>query len=134
MPVKSCKRTRKAVGALDPHAAAQHQRGTANPGNGRIVDTLFFVASKIVWALIRPETWLVLGLAAAFVLFRRRPGIARGLIGVLLVLTVTLGYLPVGSYLIRGLENRYPANPPVDRIDGIPELDSRLGRRLLDGQ
>jgi uncharacterized SAM-binding protein YcdF (DUF218 family) len=100
------------------------------------MDTLFFVASKIVWALIRPETWLVLGLAAAFLLVRRRPALARGLIGVLFVLTVTIGYLPVGSYMVQGLESRFPANPPIERVDGIIVLGGAedTGPSLFSGQ
>ena len=27
------------------------------------MNTVFFIASKLIWAIIRPETWLVLGLA-----------------------------------------------------------------------
>lgn len=100
------------------------------------MDTLFFAASKIVWGLIRPETWLVIGLAVAFLLFRRRPRFARGLIGVMLGLTVVIGFVPVGSYLIRGLETRYPANPPVERIDGIIVLGGAedTGPSLFSGQ
>lgn len=100
------------------------------------MDTLFFVASKVVWALIRPETWLVLGLAAAFLLFRRRPRLARGLIGAMLGFTIVIGYLPVGNYLIRGLESRYAANPSVTRIDGIIVLGGAedTGPSILSGQ
>lgn len=83
------------------------------------MDTLFFIASKVVWAVIRPETWLVIAIAAAFLSFRRRPGLARALIGGTLAVAVFLGYVPVGNYLIRGLEARYPADPPLERIDGI---------------
>lgn len=100
------------------------------------MDTLFFFASKLVWAVIRPETWLVIGIAAAFVMFRRKPGVARALIGGLLVATVFLGYVPVGSFLIRGLEARYPADPPLDRIDGIIVLGGaeETGPSALSGQ
>jgi hypothetical protein len=34
----------------------------------------------------------------------------------------------------RFLRVEYDVQETVDRIDGITELDSRLGRRLLDGQ
>jgi hypothetical protein len=34
----------------------------------------------------------------------------------------------------RFLRVEYDIQETVDRIDGITELDSRLGRRLLDGQ
>jgi uncharacterized SAM-binding protein YcdF (DUF218 family) len=100
------------------------------------VDTVFFIASKIVWALIRPETWLVLALLAALLALRRRPALARGLVTGLLLGTLVLGYVPLGNFLIRGLESRYPADPPLSRVDGIIVLGGaeETGPALLSGQ
>jgi uncharacterized SAM-binding protein YcdF (DUF218 family) len=100
------------------------------------VDTLFFIASKVVWGLIRPESWIVIALAVAFVLFRRRPRLSRILVGGTIVATLVIGYVPVGSYLIRSLEARYPADPPLTQVDGIIILGGaeETGPSVVSGQ
>ncbi len=59
------------------------------------MDTLFFLTSKIVWGLIRPETWIVLALLGALVMLRRRPRVAFHLIGGTVVFLLILGFVPV---------------------------------------
>lgn len=82
---------------------------------------MFFVLSKIVWALVEPTDLLLLAfLAGTLLLWLGRDRAARfTLTGAsLLLLTVTL--LPVGQALLIPLEQRFP--PPARlpaRIDGI---------------
>jgi len=84
------------------------------------LDTIFFIASKLIWALIRPETWLVAGLAWGCVLLaRQKISSARHVLMVTLAAMVTIAVLPLGELLIRPLETSYPANPALTRGDGI---------------
>ncbi|MFC2969708.1 YdcF family protein, partial [Acidimangrovimonas pyrenivorans] len=81
---------------------------------------MFFIASKIVWALLRPETLLVYALGGGlFALLRGRRRLGIGLAGGGLLCFVLLAALPLGDVLIRPLETRYPANPPVTDVRGI---------------
>lgn len=84
------------------------------------MDTLFFIASKVFWAAIKPETWLAVLLAlAAWGVWSGRRRMAR--VGVALSLTFVLvvGFLPLGALLLRPLETQFPIRPPVKTVDGI---------------
>lgn len=84
------------------------------------METLFFVASKLVWALIAPGTWLVAGLLLVlFALWRGRVRLARGMTTGLLGLVLAVAVLPVGETLLRPLETRYPVAPALDAPTGI---------------
>jgi len=79
------------------------------------METLFFVASKLVWAAIAPGTWFLIGLALVlFGLWRGQLRLARGATVVMLLLVVLIGVLPVGAALLRPLESSYPVDPPLD--------------------
>lgn len=62
------------------------------------MDTVFYVISKLVWAGIRPESWIFLWLLWIVVEPSRRK--TFGLICVLLI----LGFIPIGDLLMRPLE------------------------------
>jgi uncharacterized SAM-binding protein YcdF (DUF218 family) len=84
------------------------------------MDTLFFVTAKLVSALIRVDTWIVLILALivlALVLERRR--LALRLSAGAFVVLLTLSLLPLGDLLLQPLEASYPVNPELSRVDGI---------------
>ncbi len=84
------------------------------------MDTLFFIASKLVWGVARPETLIVLGLGLSWAaLSCARLRLARVAIAATLVFVVVLAVLPIGDLLLRPLEMRYPANPPLGQVDGI---------------
>ncbi len=82
---------------------------------------MFFVLSKVLWALAQPSNLLMLGLAGGALLLLTRwrrlgtwlvVGFAGGL--------ALVGSLPVGAWLLLPLENRFPANPPLpDRLAGV---------------
>ena len=81
---------------------------------------MFFAASKIVWAILRPETLFMLLIAGGlFALLRDRRRLGFGLAGGGLFCFALLAALPLGDLLIRPLETRYPANPPVTDVRGI---------------
>lgn len=81
---------------------------------------MFFVASKLIWALIRPETLILLLIAGGlFALWRGRRRLGFGLAGSGLFCFALIALLPLGELLIRPLEIRYPAKPPVSDVRGI---------------
>lgn len=84
------------------------------------MDTIFFIASKLIGALLRPDTWIVLALAVvvlAMLLNRRR--IALWVSSITLALLVALAILPLGDLLLQPIERTYPAQPALDQVDGI---------------
>jgi uncharacterized SAM-binding protein YcdF (DUF218 family) len=84
------------------------------------MDTIFFVASKLTGALLRPDTWIILAMAAivlALALNRRRLALWVG--SVTLSLLLTLAILPLGDLLLQPIERTYPAQPLLDQVDGI---------------
>lgn len=87
------------------------------------MDTAFFVASKVIWGLLRADSWIVIGLGLTLLgLLTGRLRLARGAAGLTFAFVVTLAILPLGELLLRPLEARYPANPSLGRVDGIVVL------------
>ena len=82
---------------------------------------MFFLASKIFWALAQPSNLLLLLLAAgtlALLLGRRR--LASWLLYPAVLVFLLVGLFPVGEWLILPLENRFPAPAELpDDVDGI---------------
>lgn len=84
------------------------------------MDTVFFIASKLIGALLRPDTWIVLALAVvvlAVVLNRRRLALWVGTIT--LNLLIVLAILPLGDLLLQPIERSFPAQPALGQVDGI---------------
>jgi uncharacterized SAM-binding protein YcdF (DUF218 family) len=84
------------------------------------MDTVFFVAAKLIGALLRPDTWIVIVLAVvvvAVVFYRRRFALWFG--SILLGALVMLSILPLGDLLLLPIERTYPAQPELERVDGI---------------
>lgn len=85
------------------------------------MDTLFFWASKLIWALISPDSLLLLLMLAAWLLLRMgMPRGARAVLGFTCLVTLTIALLPVGEWLFHPLETRFETNPPLPaEVDGI---------------
>lgn len=84
------------------------------------------IVGKLIWLVARPGNFLFLLLAIALValaLGRRRFG-GRLLAGTAAVL-VSAAFLPVGTWLIQPLEERFPAVLPA-RVDGIVVLGGSI--------
>ncbi len=80
---------------------------------------MFFILSKIFWAFAQPANLLLLLLVIAAVLLCKWPRAGR-IFTIMLVVGATLvGILPIGEYLLRGLENKYPVPILPERVDGI---------------
>ena len=78
------------------------------------MDTLFLIAAKLGWAALRPDTWIVLGLAAA--VFGAAMGwrrLAFWLGGPVLAAVVALAVFPLGDLILRPLEARFPPAPAL---------------------
>jgi uncharacterized SAM-binding protein YcdF (DUF218 family) len=84
------------------------------------METLFFIVSKLIGALLRPDTWIVISLGfIVLALIRHRRRIALWCGSVTLVALVALAVLPLGDLLLQPIERRYPANPRLDTVDGM---------------
>ncbi|SFB81933.1 YdcF family protein [Tropicimonas isoalkanivorans] len=84
------------------------------------MQTAFFIASKIIWGLMKPETLLVLVIAlACYFTWRKRMSAARFWSTLSVLLMVGIGVFPVGRWALIPLETAYPASPQLDRVDGI---------------
>ena len=84
------------------------------------MDTMFFVASKLIGALLRPDTWIIIAwvcIVLALTLHRRRTAI--WISSITLCLLVALSALPLGDLMLQPIELRYPANPILEAVDGI---------------
>jgi uncharacterized SAM-binding protein YcdF (DUF218 family) len=96
------------------------------------MDTIFFIASKLIGTLLRPDTWIVIALGLivlALLTQRRRLALWTG--SVTLAALSTLAILPLGDLLLQPIERTYPAQPSLGRVDGIIVLgggeDARAG-------
>ncbi|MCP5356845.1 MAG: YdcF family protein [Pseudomonadales bacterium] len=85
------------------------------------MDTVFFWASKLVWALISPDSLLLILLLTAYgliLLGLRRSG--RLLLGVTCLLALLVAWLPLGEWLGAPLESRFPSSPALPpNVDGV---------------
>lgn len=78
------------------------------------MDTLFFLFSKLAWALIAPGTFLVLLLlAGTFLLFAGRLRAGKVLVGIPACCFLIIACLPVGEWLAWPLEARFPPEPEL---------------------
>lgn len=82
---------------------------------------MFFSLSKILWWFVSPGNIILFVLCLATVLlFIRRQRLARWLFGILAVSAVFISTIPIGSWMITSLENRFPAvDTPPKHIDGV---------------
>jgi uncharacterized SAM-binding protein YcdF (DUF218 family) len=81
---------------------------------------MFFIASKLMWPLVAPETWIVIGLLiASLANLRGRHRWAKIAAILTLTFTVTIALFPMGELLISRLEISFPAKPTLNRIEGI---------------
>jgi len=93
-----------------------------------------FIASKVLWGLVQPGNALVLLLAlGAWLLFSWRE--ERRQAGRRLVAAAAVGFLvftivPVGPWIVKPLENRFPKPDLPERVDGIIVLGGAVNPLL----
>jgi len=87
-----------------------------------------FLISKLVGGLLAPGTLLMLALAAAFILHRRRPRTSRALLAGALLFVSALSLMPLGHWLVSPLETRFPVPEPqaLTHVDGIIVLGGSI--------
>ena len=84
------------------------------------MDTLFFIASKLIWGLLRPDAWIVLGAGlTALALWRNRQRRAKWWGTLTFTFVLLLAVFPIGDTLLRPLETRYPNTPALSDVTGI---------------
>lgn len=84
------------------------------------MDSAFFIISKLVGALIKAETWLVIALAVSFfTLLCQKQRIALWIIACTFANVVALSIFPLGGSLLASIEATYPVKPTLERVDGI---------------
>lgn len=108
-----------------------------------IMDTVFFITSKLLWALVSPDSLLVmLGVGAWFASVIGRIRLSRRLGSVFAFSLIMIGFLPLGEWLIAPLENRFPANVALPAnskgvivLGGatLPTLSNTWGQPELNG-
>ncbi len=90
-----------------------------------------YAFSKIVWAIAQPSTALLfLCIAGALIcLWRPLSGWGRGLLTAGVFGLAACAFLPVGTWLLRPLEDRFPPpNPMPAHVDGIIVLGGAIDR------
>ena len=81
---------------------------------------MFFFVSKIFWLLVAPSHVLgLLVLAAALFALAGWARLARNFIVAAALLLLAAGILPLGTVMIRALEDRYPRPAWPAQVDGI---------------
>jgi uncharacterized SAM-binding protein YcdF (DUF218 family) len=84
------------------------------------MDSAIFIASKLVWGLLKPETWLILLVAlTAWWLWRGRIRQARAVSILAALASLAIAVFPLGQLMIAPLERAYPPRPDVEAVSGI---------------
>lgn len=84
------------------------------------MEDFFFIASKLIWVLIRPESWVAgLFLFGVLALWRDRLRAAKAILSIALLALFSIGIFPMGSLLLAPLEARYPPAPDLQEVSGI---------------
>ena len=92
------------------------------------MDTVFFIASKTIWAFISPDSLIViLGVTAWVTMVIGWQKLSRRILSLCAFLLVIIGFLPIGEWLLSPLENRFVANAALpNRVDGIIVLGGAI--------
>jgi uncharacterized SAM-binding protein YcdF (DUF218 family) len=85
------------------------------------LETVFFWLSKLVWAVIAPDSILLLLVLLSWVLvLRGATRWAKRVLGVVSIGLLVLFFLPVGEWVLAPLESRFAPNPKLpQQVDGI---------------
>lgn len=87
------------------------------------MDTVFFVAAKLVGALIRVETWLLLlNVGVFWSMLTGKIRAAKWASGALVALILVVGILPLGDLALRPLEDSFPIHAEEGLVSGIVVL------------
>ncbi len=88
-----------------------------------MLDSLFFIASKLIWVVVCPETLLVILFVIGWLLLRvgkARLGQSLSLVSIFACCLIAV--FPVGDAFLSTLEKTYPTEPEVRKVAGIVVL------------
>lgn len=98
------------------------------------MDSIFFWVSKLLWALISPDSLLLLLLLCAYLLLllgQRRTG--RFLLGFSCLTVLLIALIPLGEWFYFPLEKRFETNPSLpESLDGIIVLGGFIETQRSD--
>ena len=93
---------------------------------------MFFDASKVLWFVFAPSHLLVwLSVTSVALLFLERPRAGRTLAAVSTALFLICGVFPLGIWVVRPLEDRYPRPVWPSHVDGVLILSGGLDPDVL---
>src|SRR5690242_7401073 len=96
---------------------------------------MLFVLGKLAWMAIDPANVIIELLCIGLVLYRLWPRVGFFLIRAGTVLLIVAGLLPTGAWLLRTLEERFPAHPDFpDRPTGILVLGGAIDQMISAGR
>lgn len=92
------------------------------------MDSLFFVISKVAWAIISPDSLIViLGVGSWLALVLGWTRLSRKLLSLCALLLILIAAFPIGEWLIAPLENRFQANAALPaEADGVIVLSGAI--------
>ncbi|MBK5922422.1 hypothetical protein CCR90_01245 [Rhodovulum sulfidophilum] len=91
--------------------------GVSGSGAEALGGDVFFVASRLGWALLRPDTLILVSLGfGLLLLWRGRFGAGRAVLGLVLIALLVLSLTPLAPRAMARLEAAYP----VPAIEGRP--------------
>jgi uncharacterized SAM-binding protein YcdF (DUF218 family) len=96
-----------------------------------------FTLSKLFWALIQPSNLLLLVLVlATLALLRGHPRLGTALLAGVTLILVAITVLPIGTWLLIPIEDRFPQPALPDHIDGVVMLGGAVdaGKSAIRGQ
>ncbi|MBT8146044.1 MAG: YdcF family protein [Gammaproteobacteria bacterium] len=100
------------------------------------MDTAFFWASKLFWLVFSPVSlllWLIVGSWLLSLSRWNRAG--QKLLAGTALFSLFLAFVPVGGWMIKPLEQRFPADPVLaTKPDGIVLLGGSFSLRLSDNR
>ncbi len=93
---------------------------------------MFFLLSRLLWLFFAPSHFLVwLVIVSAVLLTTKYERTGRHMAVAAAVLLFVIAVLPLGGWLARPLENRYPRPDWPARVDGILVLGGGLRSEIL---
>ncbi len=87
------------------------------------MDTVFFIASKLIWVVVRPETLLVILSVIGRLLLRvGRASLGQSFSLFSILVCCLISFFPVGDAFLSPLEKTYSTEPEVRKVAGIVVL------------
>ena len=87
------------------------------------MDSLFYWLSKLAWFFISPDNLLILLFVVGLILLIwKKQRLAKSIFIFIFIFIMSVGFLPVGEWVLYPLEKQYPAKSELKNVDGIIAL------------